>query len=142
MVIAQGLDNPALCRPHPARRQTCPGNKAPRPRKKQTFTTSFAKLSRRSTAYGHLDWIKQLTCGTSTLEACPHSHPRNKHGLIIFIDIDRVVSIKGLVIRTTPIIPDMRDGELPYHMSCIMQLTMSSILPVFRLQPYNNCRNQ
>lgn len=26
-------------------------------------------------------------------------------------DIDRVVSIKGLVIRTTPVIPDMKDGE-------------------------------
>ena len=27
------------------------------------------------------------------------------------IDMDKLVSIKGLVIRTTPIIPDMRDGE-------------------------------
>lgn len=26
--------------------------------------------------------------------------------------MDKLVSIKGLVIRTTPIIPDMKEGEL------------------------------
>lgn len=26
-------------------------------------------------------------------------------------DMDRLISIKGLVIRTTPIIPDMKDGQ-------------------------------
>jgi len=26
-------------------------------------------------------------------------------------DMDKLVSIKGLVIRTTPVIPDMKDGE-------------------------------
>jgi len=28
-------------------------------------------------------------------------------------DIDKVVSVKGLVIRTTPVIPDMKDGKYP-----------------------------
>lgn len=28
--------------------------------------------------------------------------------------MDKLVSIKGLVIRTTPIIPDMKEGELWY----------------------------
>ena len=27
------------------------------------------------------------------------------------IDMDKMVSIKGLVIRTTPVIPDMKTGE-------------------------------
>lgn len=27
--------------------------------------------------------------------------------------MDKLVSIKGLVIRTTPIIPDMKEGEYP-----------------------------
>ena len=29
-----------------------------------------------------------------------------------FADMDKLVSIKGLIIRTTPIIPDMKDGQL------------------------------
>lgn len=29
----------------------------------------------------------------------------------MFIDMDKMVSIKGLVIRTTPVIPDMKKGE-------------------------------
>lgn len=33
--------------------------------------------------------------------------------LILGIDMDKLVSVKGLVIRTTPIIPDMKDGKLP-----------------------------
>jgi DNA replicative helicase MCM subunit Mcm2 (Cdc46/Mcm family) len=27
-------------------------------------------------------------------------------------DMDKLVSIKGLVIRTTPIIPDMKEGKI------------------------------
>ena len=27
------------------------------------------------------------------------------------VDMDKMVSIKGLVIRTTPVIPDMKTGE-------------------------------
>jgi DNA replicative helicase MCM subunit Mcm2 (Cdc46/Mcm family) len=33
--------------------------------------------------------------------------------LILGIDMDKLVSVKGLVIRTTPIIPDMKDGKFP-----------------------------
>lgn len=29
--------------------------------------------------------------------------------------MDKLVSIKGLVIRTTPIIPDMKEGEYLVH---------------------------
>ena len=28
------------------------------------------------------------------------------------VDMDKMVSIKGLVIRTTPVIPDMKTGEM------------------------------
>lgn len=28
------------------------------------------------------------------------------------VDMDKMVSIKGLVIRTTPVIPDMKTGEI------------------------------
>ena len=39
------------------------------------------------------------------------------------IDMDKLVSIKGLIIRTTPIIPDMKDGEFffffgEYYIPC------------------------
>ena len=32
--------------------------------------------------------------------------------LIMNIDMDKMVSIKGLVIRTTPVIPDMKTGMI------------------------------
>jgi hypothetical protein len=56
--------------------------------------------------------------------------------------MDKLVSIKGLVIRTTPIIPDMKDGMslvlLPHK---LLMLTRSSILPLQRLQLRSHCRD-
>ena len=33
--------------------------------------------------------------------------------LLTVLDMDKMVSIKGLVIRTTPVIPDMKTGKHP-----------------------------
>lgn len=50
-------------------------------------------------------------------------------------DMDKLVSIKGLVIRATPIIPDMKEGEDPSHIAlCEDRLILVSIFPLSRLQ--------
>jgi DNA replicative helicase MCM subunit Mcm2 (Cdc46/Mcm family) len=52
------------------------------------------------------------------------------------VDTDKLVSIKGLVIRATPVIPDMKLGELgesnEIQMNFPTQLTSSVVVP---LQP-------
>lgn len=52
-------------------------------------------------------------------------------------DMDKLVSVKGLVIRTTPIIPDMKDGKcfvLLLRRTCI---DLPSFLQVLRLPTYS-----
>jgi len=51
-------------------------------------------------------------------------------------DMDKLVSVKGLVIRTTPIIPDMKDGKCSMATSFKTLLTLLSILPLLGLQSY------
>jgi hypothetical protein len=46
------------------------------------------------------------------------------------IDMDKLISVKGLVIRTTPIIPDMKDGESCFPHEELLQLTSPSLLPL------------
>lgn len=31
---------------------------------------------------------------------------------LVYIDVDQLVTIKGLMIRTSPVIPDMKEGKL------------------------------
>ena len=38
-------------------------------------------------------------------------HPLSFEVLTKSVDMDKMVSIKGLVIRTTPVIPDMKTGK-------------------------------
>lgn len=54
----------------------------------------------------------------------------------MIIDMDKMVSIKGLVIRTTPVIPDMKTGERSTIQSRQKQKTneFPSVLPVPGLQ--------
>lgn len=40
--------------------------------------------------------------------------------------MDKLVSIKGLVIRTTPIIPDMKEGEFG---TCYIEKIIQSLTP-------------
>jgi hypothetical protein len=49
-------------------------------------------------------------------------------------DMDKLISIKGLVIRTTPIIPDMKSGMLHDVLDVLHALCS---LP---LQPFSNVR--
>lgn len=48
------------------------------------------------------------------------------------LDMDKMVSIKGLVIRTTPVIPDMKTGKFLSNSinSEIVLTNLSSILPL------------
>lgn len=47
----------------------------------------------------------------------------------VLLDMDKLVSIKGLVIRATPIIPDMKEGELERdHLRCMVMTTNDSAL--------------
>lgn len=50
-------------------------------------------------------------------------------------DMDKMVSIKGLVIRTTPVIPDMKTGNKDQcSLAASRQLINASILPMSGLQ--------
>jgi DNA replicative helicase MCM subunit Mcm2 (Cdc46/Mcm family) len=53
-------------------------------------------------------------------------------------DMDKMVSVKGLVIRTTPIIPDMKDGKrgLSIYMGCadIVQLSFDAPCAIIQLR--------
>jgi DNA replication licensing factor MCM4 len=44
-------------------------------------------------------------------------------------DMDKLVSVKGLVIRTTPIIPDMKDGKFTRTLSKSLA-NLASFLPL------------
>lgn len=55
--------------------------------------------------------------------------------------MDKMVSIKGLVIRTTPVIPDMKTGEsVPMDVRFIFPNDYLSFLPVPSLQPRSQGR--
>ena len=62
-------------------------------------------------------------------------------------DMDKLISVKGLVIRTTPIIPDMKEGEFKISMCmhmyiCIYaNLVNISILPLSGLQSRRQSRH-
>jgi DNA replicative helicase MCM subunit Mcm2 (Cdc46/Mcm family) len=38
------------------------------------------------------------------------------------LDMDKMISIKGLVIRTTPVIPDMKTGRFAFHIEQRLRL--------------------
>ena len=52
-------------------------------------------------------------------------------------DMDRLISIKGLVIRTTPIIPDMREGESEWLIHKSRKANDNSIFQVLDLSTYS-----
>ena len=56
-------------------------------------------------------------------------------------DMDKLVSVKGLVIRTTPIIPDMKDGKMASSLVLTFFTKLSSLLPLLSLQPYCQSRH-
>ena len=59
----------------------------------------------------------------------------------IIVDMDKMVSIKGLVIRTTPVIPDMKTGKETSIQSGQDSMTdrLPSIFPLSGLQPRSKC---
>jgi DNA replication licensing factor MCM4 len=52
-------------------------------------------------------------------------------------DMDKLVSVKGLVIRTTPIIPDMKDGRSRVHIRTVSNADPCSFLQVLRVSTYS-----
>ena len=55
-------------------------------------------------------------------------------------DMDKLVSVKGLVIRSTPIIPDMKEGAIESWALRSSVLTFSSFLQMFQLPTYHQGR--
>ena len=62
-------------------------------------------------------------------------------GADLIVDMDKMVSIKGLVIRTTPVIPDMKTGKrITVHFRQIQKTdNFTSILPMSGLQSRSQC---
>jgi DNA replication licensing factor MCM4 len=56
-------------------------------------------------------------------------------------DMDKLVSVKGLVIRATPIIPDMKDGKTSQNFIHYQLLTCCSVLQVLCLQSHREGRH-
>ena len=61
-----------------------------------------------------------------------YPNPYEKQALIS-IDLDKMISVKGLVIRTTPIIPDMKMGTHPQTPGIQRSLTVSQLSSNVRL---------
>lgn len=57
-------------------------------------------------------------------------------------DMDKLVSVKGLVIRATPIIPDMKDGKIAQRAIHYQLLTRCSLLQMFYLQSHREGRHR
>jgi DNA replication licensing factor MCM4 len=55
-------------------------------------------------------------------------------------DMDKLVSVKGLVIRTTPIIPDMKDGKSVFTTRSALYAHSSSILQMLCLSTHSSRR--
>jgi hypothetical protein len=58
--------------------------------------------------------------------------------------MDKMVMVKGLIIRTTPIIPDMKEGMSPFSMSAILgqqenaDPSTQSLFPVPSMQSHRH----
>lgn len=60
-------------------------------------------------------------------------------------DIDKLVTVKGLVIRCTPIIPDMKTGQCSpakYRGYAQLNILVFSLLPMPRLLPHHGSRGR